>query len=257
MTDRPLILVLLRTISAEQIRPTLDEFEVESLPETFTSKLNAVASIADRHPALLIVEFAQPLDWIAEVRSNPATRRIPMIGIASEPDSERRAIQAKTNVVFTPQELLAGLPENVTSHARIFNQAETLRDQCNEPLPAPVLKGLHEFNSGEYYEAHETLEGVWMHESGPVREVYRAVLQIGIAYYQITRGNYQGARKMFLRSLQWFANLPDQCQGIDVAKLREDAAAAREHLELLGPIRINEFDRTLLKPVSYEELSRE
>ena len=60
---------------------------------------------------------------------------------------------------------------------------------------------------------------------------------------------------MFLRMLQWFAPLPDRCQGIEVARLREDAATARAHLEALGPERISEFDRTLLKPVIYEGAS--
>jgi len=55
-----------------------------------------------------------------------------------------------------------------------------------------------------------------MATSGPVRELYRAILQVGIAYYQIERGNHRGALKMLLRSVQWLAMLPDRCQGIDV-----------------------------------------
>ncbi len=91
-----------------------------------------------------------------------------------------------------------------------------------------------------------------MQTEGPVRDLYRAILQVAIAYYQIERGNYWGAHKLFLRVLQWFAPLPDRCQGIDVARLRADAAAARAHLEALGPERIAEFDRSLFKPVVYE-----
>jgi hypothetical protein len=60
---------------------------------------------------------------------------------------------------------------------------------------------------------------------------------------------------MFLRSVQWFTPLPDRCQGIDVATLRADAAAARAHLESLGPERIRDFDQRLLKPLIYEEPS--
>jgi hypothetical protein len=77
-------------------------------------------------------------------------------------------------------------------------------------------------------------------------------LQVGIAYYQIQRKNYAGARKLFLRTLQWFAPLPDYCLGIDVAQLQADALAARTHLEALGPERIAEFDQALFKPVRYE-----
>ncbi len=116
-----------------------------------------------------------------------------------------------------------------------------------------MLQGLRQFNAHEFFECHETLETVWRRETGPVRELYRAILQIGVAYYQIERGNYWGAYKMFLRTLQWFEPLPDRCQGIDVARLRADADAARAHLEALGPERIAEFDRALIRPVVYEE----
>ena len=73
-----------------------------------------------------------------------------------------------------------------------------------------------------------------MHEPGPVRQLYQGVLQVGIAYYQITRGNGRGALKMLLRSIQWLAPLPDVCQGINVAQLRADAAAVRAELERVG-----------------------
>ncbi len=128
---------------------------------------------------------------------------------------------------------------------------QTDHSQCAEMPPPLVLKGLHEFNAGEYFECHETLETAWRGEPGPVRDLYRAVLQVGLGYYQIRRANYTGARKMFLRAERWLANLPDRCQGIDVSRLRSDAVAARAHLEMLGPARIAEFDRTLLKPVIY------
>lgn len=88
-----------------------------------------------------------------------------------------------------------------------------------------------------------------MHTTGPVRDLYRAVLQVGIAYYQIERGNYRGALKMLLRSVQWFALLPDVCQGIDIRQLREDSYAVRAALEKLDPADIATFDKSLLKPV--------
>jgi predicted metal-dependent hydrolase len=74
-------------------------------------------------------------------------------------------------------------------------------------------------------------------------------LQVGIAYYQIERGNHRGALKMLLRSVQWLAILPDACQGIDVRQLREDSQRVRAALEALNPLEIGSFDRALLKPL--------
>ena len=88
-----------------------------------------------------------------------------------------------------------------------------------------------------------------MEEERPIRDLYRAVLQVGIAYYQVTLGNHRGAHKMLLRSLQWLALLPDVCQGIDIASLRADAARVRTELERVGEDGMGNFDYSLLKPV--------
>jgi predicted metal-dependent hydrolase len=52
-----------------------------------------------------------------------------------------------------------------------------------------------------------------------------------VAYYQVQRGNRRGAYKMLLRSVQWLNILPDACQGVDVAALRDDVAALRAAIE--------------------------
>jgi hypothetical protein len=82
-----------------------------------------------------------------------------------------------------------------------------------------------------------------------VRDLYRAILQVGVAYYQITRGNPRGALKMLLRSVQWIAILPDVCQGVDVKRLRDDSYGVRAALESMDPDDIAAFDPRLLKPV--------
>ncbi len=211
-----------------------------------------VAGIAELLPALIVIELDRPADWLSAVRSDPATRRIPVIAIAADEAAEKRAMLAKVNAVLTPEAFIRELPGILPEYARVFKAADALNAQCQGSPPPLVRKGLHEFNSHRYFEAHEILEEAWNKETGPVRELYRAILQVGIAYYQIERRNYWGAHKMFLRMRQWFAPLPDYCQGIDVARLRADVLAAREHLEALGPERIAEFDHSLLKPVLYE-----
>ena len=92
-----------------------------------------------------------------------------------------------------------------------------------------------------------------MAEERPVRDLYRAILQVGVAYYQITRGNYRGALKMLLRSIQWLAVLPENCQGVDVGQMRADANRVRAELEAMSASGADNFDRSLLKPVRTAE----
>ncbi len=126
---------------------------------------------------------------------------------------------------------------------------EQLDCECQEALPDLARQGVEKFNAGEYYRQHDLFEEQWMKTDGPVRDLYRAILQVGIAYYQIERGNPQGALKMLLRSIQWLLILPDVCQGVDVKGLREDSARVRAELEAMDPDAIADFDHSLIKPL--------
>ncbi len=134
----------------------------------------------------------------------------------------------------------------------IYPPEQTVLEQtCRVPLSEMALQGLRLYNQGEYFEAHEALEAAWRQDQTPGRELYQGVLQVGIAYLQIGRGNYIGALKMFLRARQWLDPLPDQCRGVEVEQLRQDAQRAQAALKALGRERINEFDRMLFKPVIF------
>jgi predicted metal-dependent hydrolase len=122
---------------------------------------------------------------------------------------------------------------------------------CDEPLSAAAIGGIALFNQRQFYEAHHGLEDAWNADQGPGRDLYRAILQVAVAYLQIERRNYRGATKMFLRVRQWLEPLPDICRGVDVARLRDDAEAAFAALQELGTAGIAEFDENLLKPVVF------
>jgi uncharacterized protein len=126
-----------------------------------------------------------------------------------------------------------------------------LEHACVGNLPAQVLEGLELFNRGEYFEAHEVLELAWRAESEPVRELYRGILQVGVAYYHIGNGNYRGALKMLQRAAGWLAPFPDRCRGIDLRDLRANAQQVETALRRLGPEGITAFDPRLFKPVEY------
>jgi len=124
---------------------------------------------------------------------------------------------------------------------------------CNAPLHPQAAEGLRLFNAGEYFEAHEALEDAWNAETSEVRNLYKGILQIAVTYLHITRGNYNGAVKVYARSQKWLKDWADVCRGIQVETLRRDAEIAIQEVLKLGIERIREFDVALLKPVSWDE----
>lgn len=130
---------------------------------------------------------------------------------------------------------------------------DSLDNLCNDPLHPRAADGLRLFNAGEYFEAHEALEDAWNAETGKVRDLYHGILQIAVVYLHITRRNYNGAVKVYGRSLKWMRDWPEVCRGIEVEKLRRDAEAVMTEIIQLGSERISEFDPSLLKPVEWTE----
>jgi hypothetical protein len=127
-------------------------------------------------------------------------------------------------------------------------------NDCQGMLHMKAAEGLELFNSGHYFEAHESLESAWREETGPVRELYRGILQAAVVYLHITRGNYAGAIKVYQRSQRWLIPWPETCRGVDVGKLRRDLDAAIGEVKMLGPERIDSFNLSLLKPVAYARI---
>jgi predicted metal-dependent hydrolase len=126
-------------------------------------------------------------------------------------------------------------------------------DSCNAPLHPQAAEGLRLFNAGEYFEAHEALEEAWNEEKGPVRDLYRGILQIAVVYLHITRRNYNGAIKVYDRSQKWLKEWPEVCRGIYVEQLRKEAKTVIAEVQRLGAERLSEFDNSLLRPVRWEE----
>jgi len=219
----------------------------------YRERVSLVARLADDGAAFILVDGADPdwLAWVTTPKTSPATRRIPIVVVANDRARRADALDAGADLALGLEELLADLPALTRDYARVPDAAyqEALACGCQEPLPPLAREGVARFNAGEYYAQHDLFEEQWMNTEGPVRDLYRAILQVGVAYYQIERGNYRGALKMLLRSVQWLALLPDVCQGVDVKQLRDDSYRVRAALERMNPGDIARFDRGLLKPV--------
>ncbi|MCC7359130.1 MAG: DUF309 domain-containing protein [Anaerolineales bacterium] len=220
-----------------------------------------VTRLLEWQPVLVIVDLSSTTlpwaDWVAAIKAGAATRRIPVLGFGPHTDLALRehALDVGCDAVVARSRLVSGLGELIAQYGRKLDDAALAAD-CAGPLSPLAARGIQLFNARQYFEAHEELEHAWNADPGPGRELYRGVLQVAVAYLHVTRGNYRGALKMFLRLRQWLDPMPAVCRGVDVAQLRQDALAIRAALEALGPERIGEFDQALLMPVRFIELAQ-
>ena len=231
-------------------------FEVDWVnPSPTQTPTAATDCLVAQQPWLVLVEMNPTFDWLSVVtiaKTSPATRKMPIVAIGDVSDAEaQRARKAGCEAVVPMSEFVANAASFIQQHAKADDSAELAR-QASLPLPQLAHTAIEQFNQKEFFEQHENFETLWRAEPGPVRQMYQGILQVGVAYLQIQRKNYTGARRLFQRAWQYLNVLPDVCQGVDIAQLKDDARTAQTELERLGPQRIGEFSPVLFKPVQME-----
>ena len=196
-----------------------------------------VAAVERTFPALALLDLKTPGDWETAVRQckmKPHTRQTPIYAFGSHVDVEtlQRARKAGADHAWARSHMMEELVAVVDRH---LHPPVRHLDGCADPPSRAAVAGLLAFNQGRFFDQHEYLELAWNEEPRPVRDLYQGILQVGVAFLQMERGNRRGALKMFRRGLPKLRGLADECQGINVAAFRTTAENIHRMLSELGP----------------------
>jgi predicted metal-dependent hydrolase len=111
--------------------------------------------------------------------------------------------------------------------ARARARAPRGRRYLVKVLPADVREGVRLFNEGRYFDAHEALERAWLDDASPQRNLYQAILQVGVGLHHARNHNRRGALRLLDRGSAGLEPFLSTSCGIDIARLLVDARAAR------------------------------
>jgi predicted metal-dependent hydrolase len=95
-----------------------------------------------------------------------------------------------------------------------------------------LAAGLKCYRSGEFFEAHEHWELVWLRCAEPEKTFLQSLIQVSAAFHHLRRGNLVGARSLLTRALRRLERYPDEFGGVAVAQLRESLRAWLRAIEL-------------------------
>jgi uncharacterized protein len=84
-----------------------------------------------------------------------------------------------------------------------------------------LAEGLKCYRGGEFFEAHEHWELVWLKCAEPEKTFLQSLIQVSAAFHHLRRGNQSGARSLLTRALGRLERYPDRFGGVGVAGLRE------------------------------------
>lgn len=249
MNGQPWIAVLtLDPVFAADIRA---EIAATGADTEIAADVPALHQAIERWPTLILIDLAVT-GWEAPVRrakTLPHTRAIPIVAFGDRMSAETltTAQQAGCDHAWDRSRLFAELPALLRS---VLHPPTRWVAGWNAPPPAALCRAAEQFNAGEYWECHETLEALWVAEPRPIRDLYQGVLQIGVAFHHLQQGNYAGAIKMFRRGLPRLRGLPETCQGVRVGQLAAAARAVHDAAAKLGAARIGEIDLAALPKIT-------
>jgi uncharacterized protein len=103
------------------------------------------------------------------------------------------------------------------------------------------LQGVQQFNQGQFYECHDTLEAVWIEASEMDKRFYQGILQIAVACHHLSNHNLRGAMILLGEGIKRLSDYEPDYQRVDVSQLIEESASLLETLQQLAPEQLNSF----------------
>jgi predicted metal-dependent hydrolase len=101
-------------------------------------------------------------------------------------------------------------------------------------------KGVELFNRGEYFDAHEVWEDLWMECPSAERRFIQALIQAAVAIHHFERGNHAGAARLFKSGRAYMEPFRPDYRGLNVDSFWRQmeahlAPALPDNVGLSGP----------------------
>ncbi|MFM2062435.1 MAG: hypothetical protein RLZZ507_2105 [Cyanobacteriota bacterium] len=112
----------------------------------------------------------------------------------------------------------------------------------SENLPLEFWQGVEQFNSGQFYACHDTLEALWIEATEPEKSLYQGILQIAVALYHLGNGNLRGAMILLGEGSNRLRRYPDNDCGINVEQLLLESVEFLKALQQTEPEKIANGD---------------
>ncbi|MGB7248464.1 MAG: DUF309 domain-containing protein [Phormidesmis sp.] len=102
-------------------------------------------------------------------------------------------------------------------------------------LPEQLKTGVCEFNQGDFYACHDTLEAAWMEAENAEKPFYQGILQIAVAFYHLGNLNWRGGAILLGEGISRLRKFEPSHQGIAVEALVDDSVEWLGLVQAAGP----------------------
>lgn len=116
-----------------------------------------------------------------------------------------------------------------------------------EELPLSFWQGVSDFQQGQFYECHDTLEALWIEAQEPNKTFFQGILQIAVACYHLGNQNWRGAVILLGEGIRRLSPYQPDYGGIDINHLLDTSSTLLSHLQQAGPESVTEYTSMILE----------
>ncbi|MEM8807781.1 MAG: DUF309 domain-containing protein [Cyanobacteria bacterium P01_G01_bin.38] len=124
-----------------------------------------------------------------------------------------------------------------------------------DSLPEAFWVGVEQFNQGDYYACHDTLEALWMDAIAPQKPFYQGILQISVGLYHLGNQNWNGATILLGEGSNRLTPFEPAFGGIDVSGLVDHAHEWLSALQQTGPTEVETLTNILTNALASDSPS--
>lgn len=123
-------------------------------------------------------------------------------------------------------------------------------------IPEEFWQGIDQFNQGEFYACHDTLEAIWIEAPVFDKKFYQGILQIAVGLYHLGNHNWRGAVILMGEGLSRLGDYQPDYGGINVEQLIDETSEFLSQVQSIGADRVSQIvmipsdsnDRIFLRP---------
>lgn len=103
-----------------------------------------------------------------------------------------------------------------------------------DDLSETFWQAVEQFNQGDFYACHDTLEAIWIEAPTFEKNFYQGILQVAVALYHLGNHNWRGAVILLGEGLNRLRKYQPEYEGVDVDRLIIDGTSLLTTLQKIG-----------------------
>ena len=92
-------------------------------------------------------------------------------------------------------------------------------------------KGIEYFNTGYYFEAHDTFEEIWMDERGEDVRFYQGLVQLATGFCHLRMGNLKGAESQLNKGVAKLEKYKPEYRNLELTELLNQVSVCIDSIQ--------------------------